>query len=83
MKTTSAPAASAFTVKATPQGGREQTDLAPNATVTVEGNTVKLVLAKPITHSDRGVKVSYAKPGSGTVLQNIASLTWQASGTRR
>ena len=39
MKTTSTPAASAFTVKATPQGGSEQSDLATDATVTVEGST--------------------------------------------
>ena len=71
MKTTSTPAASAFTVKATPQGGSEQSDLATDATVTVEGSTVKLVLAKPIAHNDASVKVNYSKPGSGSVLEDL------------
>ena len=70
MDTSSTPAATAFTVKATPQGGSEQTDLATDATVTVEGSTVKLVLAKPIAHNDASVKVNYSKPGSGSVLQD-------------
>ena len=70
MDTSSTPAATAFTVKATPQGGSEQTDLATDATVTVEGSTVRLVLAKPIAHNDASVKVNYSKPGSGSVLQD-------------
>ena len=72
MSETSTPDASTFTVKATPAGGTEATDLAAMATVTVEGNTVVLVLAKPIAHNDTDVKVSYAKPESGATLQDLA-----------
>ncbi|MCY3569282.1 MAG: SwmB domain-containing protein, partial [Chloroflexi bacterium] len=62
MNESSTPAASAFTVRATPQGGSEQTDLATNATVDVDGSTVVLTLARRIAHNDTGMKVAYEKP---------------------
>ena len=71
MRTTFTPAPGAFTVKATPAGGNEETDLAEMATVAVDGSTVELVLAKPIAHNDTGVKVSYSKPTSGATLRDL------------
>ena len=72
MMTSSTPAATAFTVKATPQAASELTDLATNATVEVVGSTVTLTLAYPIAHNDTNVKISYAKPGSGSALEDVA-----------
>jgi len=66
------PDASAFTVKATPAGGSEVTNLAEMATVRVSGSAVVLTLAKPLAHNDGSVKVSYTKPVSGDVLEDLA-----------
>ena len=70
---TSVPANSAFTVKATPMGGSEETlALASSNGVTVSGSTVVLKLDKLMAHDATGVKVSYAKPGSPPVLEDLA-----------
>ena len=39
--------------------------------VTVDGSEVKLKLAAPIAHNDGSVKVSYTKPGSGAVIEDV------------
>ena len=55
----------AFTVKRTPQGGSEGT-VSLSGSPSVSGATVTLTLAAAIAATDTDVKVSYAKPGSGT-----------------
>ena len=71
MSSTSVPATSAFTVKATPMGGSEETlALATSGGVTVSGSTSVLKMEKPIAHNDGSVTVKYDKPGSGSVLQD-------------
>ena len=65
----STPAATAFTVTATPAGGREQTLTVDN--VSVSGSTVALTLAGPRAHND-AVTVAYTKPGSGAVIEDLA-----------
>ena len=71
LKTASVPAAAAFTVKATPAGGSEAAlALASSDAVTVSGSTVVLKLAVPIAHNDGFVKVSYAKPATGAVIED-------------
>ena len=73
LKTTSVPDKSAFTVEATPMGGTEGTiDLAATGGVSVTGSTVALKLVAPIAHNDGSVKVSYAKPASGSVIEDAA-----------
>ena len=73
MDTSALPASSAFTVEATPSGGTETTyALASSTPVSISGSAVTLNLAAPIPHSDTGVKVTYAKPQSGMVLQDLA-----------
>ena len=65
------PAASAFTVKATPAGGSEaEAALASSGGVTVSGSTVVLTLATPIAHNDGSVKVKYDKPTTGAVIED-------------
>ena len=71
LKTSSVPAASAFTVKATPAGGSEDTvALAASNAVSISGDTLTLKLATPIAHNDTSVKVTYAKPGTGAVIED-------------
>ena len=66
------PASTAFTVKATPAGGSEAAALlAGVGPVTVDGSEVKLKLAAPIAHNDGSVNVSYTKPGSGAVIEDV------------
>ena len=72
LNASSTPAATAFTVKATPLGGSEATDLAALAVVNVAGSTVVLTLAKPLAHNDTSVTVAYMKPGSGAVIEDAA-----------
>ena len=67
LNASSTPAGTAFTVKATPLGGVEATDLAAMAVVSVAGSTVVLTLAKPIAHDDGTVTVTYTKPASGVI----------------
>ena len=55
----------AFTVKKKPQGGIEQT-VSLTGTPAIGGATVTLSLANAVLDSDTEVKVSYAKPTSGT-----------------
>ena len=55
----------AFTVKKTPHGGSEQT-VSLSGTPAINGATVTLTLASAVLESDTGVKVSYAKPTSGS-----------------
>ena len=55
----------AFTVKRTPQGGNEGT-VSLSGSPSVSGATVTLTLAAALAATDTDVKVSYAKPGSGT-----------------
>ena len=68
------PANSAFTVKATPMGGSEETlALASSNGVTVSGSTDGAEAGPsswPTTPT--GVKVSYTKPGSPPVLEDLA-----------
>ncbi len=71
LKASSVPATSTFTVEATPAGGSEaESALASSGGVTVSGSTVALKLAIPIAHNDGSVKVSYAKPGTGSVIED-------------
>ncbi len=71
LKESSVPAASVFTVKATPAGGSEaEVELASSDGVTVSGSTVVLKLAAPIAHNDGSVKVTYEKPGTGAVIED-------------
>ena len=56
---------SAFTVRKTPQGGSEQT-VSLSGSPAISGATVALTLASAVLDTDTGVKVSYAKPTSGT-----------------
>ena len=71
LKTSSVPPATAFTVKATPAGSIEaEVALASSSAVTVSGSTVVLKLATPIAHNDGSANVSYAKPGTGAVIQD-------------
>ncbi len=73
MRISSVPAASAFTVEATPSGGSEAVvALDGNNPVTVNGSRVRLKLGTPIAHNDADVKVSYAVPGSGGKLKDAA-----------
>ena len=84
LKEASVPTSTAFTVKATPAGGSEETvNLAGTDPVTVAGSVVTLKLAAPIAHNDTAVKVSYTKPTSGSVIEDAngndaASFTDQA-----
>ena len=71
LKESSVPAASAFTVKATPAGGSEaEVALASSGGVTVSGSTVVLKPAVPIAHNDGSVKVRYDKPATGAVIED-------------
>ena len=71
LKESSVPAASAFTVKATPAGGSEaEVALASSGGVTVSGSTVVLKPAVPIAHNDGSVKVKYDKPATGAVIED-------------
>ena len=71
LKESSVPAVAAFTVKATPAGGSEaEVALASSDGVTVRLSTVVLKLAVPIAHNDGFVRVSYAKPGTGAVIED-------------
>ena len=57
----------AFTVKKTPAQGAERTvNLSAGAPPAISGRTVTLTLAAAVVASDFGVKVSYAKPPTGT-----------------
>ena len=72
LKETSVPAAAAFTVKRTPAGGSEApAPLAGVDPAIVAGSTVTLKLATPIAHNDTAVKVSYEKPTSGVVIEDV------------
>ena len=55
----------AFTVKKTPQDGTEQT-VSLGGSPSISGSTVTLTLASAVLATDAGVKVSYAKPATGT-----------------
>ena len=71
LKTSSVPAVAVFTVEATPAGGSEAAvALASSGGVTVSGSTVVLKLAVPIAHNDSSVKVTYAKPATGAVIED-------------
>ena len=56
---------SAFTVKKTPRGASEQT-VSLSGTPAISSAMLTLTLASPVLDSDTGVKVSYAKPASGS-----------------
>ena len=72
LKEASVPAGTAFTVKATPAGGSEApAPLAGVDPVIVAGSTVTLKLATPIAHNDTAVKVSYEKPTSSAVIEDV------------
>ena len=64
---------SAFEVKKTPSGGSEQTETLSGSPA-ISGATVTLTLATAAVSTDTGIKVSYAKPasGSGNKLENAA-----------
>ena len=71
LKESAVPDNSVFTVKATPAGGSEaEVALASSDGVTVSGSTVVLKLAVPIAHNDGSVKVTYAKPATGAVIED-------------
>ena len=73
LSTTSVPINSVFTVEATPDGGSEVTlALATTGGVSVTGNTVMLTLDDPILPDHTLVKVSYTKPSSGAVIEDLA-----------
>ena len=55
----------AFTVKKTPRGGGEQ-NVSLSGSPAIGGATVTLTLANAVRITDKDVKVSYAKPTSGT-----------------
>ena len=55
----------AFTLKKTPQGGTEQT-VSLSGSPAISGSTVTLTLSSAVLATDAGVKVSYAKPTTGT-----------------
>ena len=58
---------SAFTVKKTPAGGTVETvDLSATVAPSISGKKVTLTLASAMLSTDTGVKVSYAKPTTGT-----------------
>ncbi len=72
LKEASVPAGTAFTVKATPAGGsKAPAPLAGVDPVIVAGSTVTLKLATPIAHNDTAVKVSYEKPTSSAVIEDV------------
>ena len=72
LSTASVPINGVFKVDATPVGGTEDPNLALTASgVSVTGSTVVLKLEKPILHDHGSVKVSYAKPGSGAVIEDL------------
>ena len=58
-------ATSTFTVKKTPQGGSEET-VSLSGSPAISGTLVTLTLASAVLDTDVGVKVSYAKPDSGS-----------------
>ena len=71
LKTSSVLDKSAFTVKTTPAGGSEETvALAATSPVSISGDTLTLKLATPIAHNDTGATVTYAKPGTGAVIED-------------
>ena len=72
LSTTSVPLNSVFTVEATPAGGAEVPLTLASGGVSVTGSTVVLKLAQPILHDHAMVKVSYTKPGSGAVIEDLA-----------
>ena len=55
----------AFTVKKMPQGGTEET-VGLSGSPAIDGATVTLTLARAVLDTDTDVKVSYARPDSGT-----------------
>ena len=57
----------AFAVKRTPSGGTEAAvDLSTTVAPAISGRTVTLTLASAVVSGDTAVKVSYAKPASGS-----------------
>ena len=73
LRASSIPAASAFTVQATADGGSEYAaSLVDSDAVMVSGEIVVLKLASPIAHNDTALKVSYRKPDSGAVIRDRA-----------
>ena len=58
-------AGAAFTVERTPQGSTEET-VSVSGSPAIGGATVTLTLAATVASTDTDVKVSYAKPGTGT-----------------
>ena len=64
----------AFTVKKTPTGGNEQ-PVALSGSPRISGKTVTLTLASAMVATDADVKVSYAKPDSGSdnKLKDVAN----------
>ena len=78
----SAPAASAYEVRAGPPGSLTTVALAATNPVTISGSAVTLTLASAVAPTDT-VRVSYTAPGSGAKLQDelgnaAASLTDRA-----
>ena len=55
----------AFTVRKTPQSGTE-TNVGLGGSPAINGNTLTLTLASTVLQTDSAVKVSYAKPTTGT-----------------
>ena len=70
---------SAFTVKKTPQGGAEET-VSLTGSPAIDGATITLTLASAVLETDTDVKVSYAKPGSGTGNRIVDAAGNEAAG---
>ena len=70
---------SAFTVKKTPQGGTEET-VTLSGTPSVSGSAVRLTLAAEVVSTDGDVKVSYAKPTTGTANKVVDAAGNEADG---
>ena len=66
------PANGAFMVKKTPQEGDEQ-DVSLSGSPAIDGATVTMTLANAVLETDTGVKVSYARPASGGLRDEVGN----------
>ena len=69
-----------FTVKRTPQGGTEAGLALGSTAPAVSGKTVTLTLASAVAVSDTAVKVSYAKPTTGSANRIVDAAGNEADG---
>ena len=78
LDTGSAPAGSAFSVSATPQGGSAR-NISGTGTASLSGMTATVTLASAVAHGET-VTVSYAKPASNPLQNTAGSDTANFSG---